>query len=104
MSEPARQLAETSVLIRLNDVQKWYGARRGLAIDEFVINGGDNVLLIGANGSGKSTLLRVVAGITLPTSGTVDRTALARITIAYVPQGGGLYGDMTLRENLTIIP
>jgi ABC-type multidrug transport system ATPase subunit len=61
------------------------------------------VLLVGQNGSGKSTFLRVLAGATILTTGKITRSRkLRELKIGYVPQSGGLYGDMTFRENLQI--
>jgi ABC-2 type transport system ATP-binding protein len=74
-----------------------------LYIDDFNLTLGDSVLLLGHNGSGKSTLLRILAGATILTSGKISRSPMLRdLRVGYVPQAGGLYGDMTLRENLQI--
>jgi len=66
---------------------------------------GEVVGLVGANGAGKTTLVRMLLGLVEPTSGSVrvlgrppDRDGRRRI--GYVPQGRGLYGDLTVAENL----
>lgn len=71
-----------------------------LRVDE-----GEVVGLLGANGAGKTTLLRVLLGLVHATSGTVrlfggppTRDNLKRV--GYVPQGLGLYPDLTVTENL----
>lgn len=68
------------------------------------------VALVGANGAGKTTLLDTITGTYLPASGNVefqgqriDGKSAAYIVeqgIAHVPQGGRLFSDMTVRENL----
>lgn len=68
------------------------------------------VALLGANGAGKSTLLNAIAGLVPPKSGSIrfmgeDITNLSasRIIekgISYLPEGGRLFPDMTIRENL----
>ncbi|MDR2487781.1 MAG: ABC transporter ATP-binding protein [Clostridiales Family XIII bacterium] len=68
------------------------------------------VALLGANGAGKSTLLNAMAGLHRPTAGEVrflseriDTLASDQIIergIAYLPEGGRLFPDMTIRENL----
>lgn len=73
---------------------------------------GEAVALVGANGAGKSTLLRTIAGIHSAAGGQVllrgqDITALpahqrVRLGLALVPEGRRLFGDMTVRENLTV--
>jgi len=91
------------MLLRMANVEKQYGARKVLSVQDFALAAGDRILLLGANGSGKSTLMRIIAGVTLISRGRLERSAeLARMVIGYVPQAGGLYGDMTLRQNLAI--
>jgi heme exporter protein A len=66
--------------------------------------------LFGPNASGKSTLLRVLAGLQRPTSGTItlDGEPLSiadeewRARVGYAGHGSGLYGRLTLRENLEL--
>ncbi|HSK22435.1 MAG TPA: ABC transporter ATP-binding protein [Egicoccus sp.] len=68
---------------------------------------GEVVGLIGANGAGKTTLIRMLLGLVDPSGGHVrlvgrrpDRDARRRI--GYVPQGKGLWPDLTLREHLDL--
>ena len=93
----------SDVLLRMANVEKQYGARKVLSVKDFALAAGDRILLLGANGSGKSTLMRIIAGVTRISRGRLERSAeLERMVIGYVPQAGGLYGDMTLRQNLAI--
>jgi ABC-2 type transport system ATP-binding protein len=66
---------------------------------------GEVVGLLGANGSGKSTFMRLVLGLLRPSAGRVEIFAAApsratRRRVGYVPQGLGLYEDLTVAENL----
>ncbi|HEX6206959.1 MAG TPA: ABC transporter ATP-binding protein [Actinomycetota bacterium] len=66
---------------------------------------GEVVGLVGANGAGKTTLIRVLLGLLPPTSGEVRLFGEApsrrtRRRVGYVPQGLGLYPDLTVDENL----
>jgi ABC-2 type transport system ATP-binding protein len=70
------------------------------------VHRGEVVGLLGANGAGKTTLIRMLLGLIAVTSGRVgllggppDREHRRRL--GYVPQGLGLYGDLTVRENLS---
>jgi ABC-2 type transport system ATP-binding protein len=64
--------------------------------------------LFGLSGAGKSTLLELLAGIQRPEKGTVRILGLdpvrpaARKLLGYMPQGGGLYTDLTVEDNLRI--
>lgn len=70
------------------------------------------VALLGANGAGKTTLLRVASGLLKPRSGQmyldgVDVTgvtphALARSGICHVPEGRGVFTNLTVRDNIVI--
>lgn len=78
-----------------------------VAVDDvtMAVGRGEVVGLLGANGAGKTTLLRLLLGLLAASAGTVsllggspDRHRRSRL--GYVPQGLGLYGDLTVRENL----
>lgn len=70
------------------------------------------VALLGANGAGKTTLLRVASGILAPTAGRLlidgeDVTglaphALARRGVCHVPEGRGVFPNLTVRDNILI--
>lgn len=81
-----------------------------VAVDDvsFSVAPGEVVGLLGANGAGKTTALRIALGLLAPTSGTAlllgrypDRAVRQRI--GYVPQGLGLYADMSVLENLQFV-
>ncbi len=66
---------------------------------------GEIVGLLGANGAGKTTLIRMLLGLIPPTTGQIlllgeQPSRQTRRRIGYVPQGLGLYGDLTVAENM----
>ncbi len=78
-----------------------------LAVDgvDLRVGPGEVVGLLGANGAGKTTLIRLLLGLLHPSAGAVRLFGEApsrrtRRRIGYVPQGLGLYEDLTPRENL----
>ena len=87
--------------ISLNRVEKIYGRSQVLSVPQLDLALDARVTLRGPNGSGKSTLLRLIAGIALPTRGTVDRdTAHLGPRLGYVPQAGGLTEELSVAQNL----
>ncbi len=78
-----------------------------LAVDgvDLEVGPGEVVGLLGANGAGKTTLIRLILGLLRPTGGQVrlfggPPTRASRARVGYVPQGLGLYEDLTVEENL----
>jgi ABC-type multidrug transport system ATPase subunit len=102
MTEPPAAL-ESAPLLTLRQVTKSYGRQRVLSIERLDLFRSQTVFLHGRNGSGKSTLLRLLGGIAIPRHGSVKRAPLLRqAPLGFLPQSGGLYGDLTLRQNLQL--
>ena len=66
----------------------------------FKIQTGESIAILGANGAGKSTLLRILGGIDLPDSGTVQTDCTISWPVGLV---GGFQGSLTGRENVTFV-
>jgi ABC-2 type transport system ATP-binding protein/ribosome-dependent ATPase len=78
-----------------------------LAVDrvDLEVRAGEVVGLVGANGAGKTTLIRMLLGLLHPSAGEVrllgeTPSRRSRARLGYVPQGLGLYEDLTVAENL----
>lgn len=94
----------TAVAIEIRKGERFYGRQRAFAIDHLQIFEQECVGVKGRNGSGKSTLLRILAGITQLSRGSIESSSKWQAApIAYCPQSGGAYGDLSLGENLTIV-
>ena len=88
-----------------------YGRVEALRSVDLAVGEGELVAVLGPNGAGKSTLLRSIMGLT-NASGTVrfrgrvlpqrDPTAVARSGVVLVPEGRGIFGPMSVAENLQL--
>jgi ABC-2 type transport system ATP-binding protein len=94
-----------SALLSASGVTRRFGSL--LAVDDvdLEVRAGEVVGLLGANGAGKTTLIRMLLGLLHPSSGQVRLLGEApsrrtRARLGYVPQGLGLYEDLTVAENL----
>lgn len=98
-----------NTLLKVEDLQVYYGAVHAIKGISFHINKGEVVSLIGANGAGKTTTLRAISGL-LPTQGkilfkgqdivSVPTHRRVHLGIAQSPEGRGVFPQMTVHENL----
>ncbi len=89
-----------------------YGKHRALDGVEVTVARGEIVTILGANGAGKTTLLKAIAGLVRAPGARIaiegrdlnGRTAheIVEAGIALVPEGRGIFGDMSVRENLLL--
>jgi ABC-2 type transport system ATP-binding protein len=84
---------------------KDFGQTRAVADVSFEVHSGEVVGLLGANGAGKTTAIRILLGLLAPTSGSAHLLGAppslsSRRELGYVPQGLGLYQELTVAENL----
>ena len=104
--------AMETVLLRLHNVNTYYGKSHILRDVSFEVKDNEIVALLGRNGAGKSTLLKTVVGITPPAAGDILLGAdvlsgrppaeITRRGVSYVPQGRGLFAGMTVAENMEL--
>ncbi len=97
-------------LVELVDVRAAYGTIEVLHGVNLSVPQGSVVALLGPNGAGKSTILKVISGLLPPTSGEVrlagrmvngaSADELARIGLCTIPEGRGVFPNLTVRENL----
>jgi len=99
-------------MLRIDDLQVFYGNVQALWGVAFDVVQGELVALVGANGAGKTTLLKTISGLLRPRTGSIVfenrhmETATPREIvmrgIVQVPEGRKLFPEMTVRENLLL--
>jgi len=99
-------------LLALEGVDSAYGLSQVLSGIALSVGAGEAVALLGRNGVGKTTLLRTIVGLQPATRGSIalDEKPIARLPayrrarlgIGYVPQGRGIFPQLTVEENLSV--
>jgi branched-chain amino acid transport system ATP-binding protein len=97
-------------MLKFNKVSVYYGRIQALREVSLHVDDGEIVAVVGANGAGKTTLLNALVGLVEPHSGMIkfgaqriegrDPNKISEMGIAYVPEGGRPFRDMSIRENL----
>jgi branched-chain amino acid transport system ATP-binding protein len=101
----------TDVVLSVRGLGVAYGGIRAVREVSFEVRRGELVTLIGGNGAGKSSILRAISGL-VPRQGVVEYEGrdLARVPahrivalgIAHVPEGRGIFGNLSVEENLRL--
>src|ERR671937_3075718 len=104
--------ARASMLLEVEDVDTFHGDVQALWNVSLSIGESECVCVLGSNGAGKTTLLSSIAGLLEPRHGAIRYAgesiqglrahAICQRRLALVPEGGQLFPDMTVRENLEI--
>ncbi len=104
--------AGRSKLVVVRDLEVFYGDVQVLFGVDFEVDEGQIVALLGTNGAGKSTLLKAISGVVEADRGAVifdgreithaPPHQIARFGISQMPGGAGVFGDLTVRENLQV--
>jgi branched-chain amino acid transport system ATP-binding protein len=99
-------------LLAARGLHTYYGASHILRGVDFHVDRGETIGLMGRNGMGKSTLLKTLMGLVKPKAGTVEIKGrnmigrpsyeVAQLGIAYVPEGRGIFGNLSVKENLVM--
>lgn len=99
-------------MLEFNQVSAGYGDTAVLRDVSLWVPPASVVALLGANGAGKTTLLKVASGLLKPTSGQIlldgadvagqPPHAFARRGVCHVPEGRGVFGNLTVRDNILI--
>lgn len=110
--DPPNEDPKGSAVLRIEDLVAGYDGAPVVRDVRITVGPGEVVALLGANGAGKTTTLRVISGLVRPMSGALflDGAPLARLGagaraklgIAHVPEGHGIFFGMTVAEHLRV--
>jgi branched-chain amino acid transport system ATP-binding protein len=105
-------MSQEAPMLELRGLQVAYGGIRAVRGVDLVVRAGELVCLIGANGAGKSSTLRAICGLVPVAGGQVlyqgvpihgrRSYELVRQGLVMVPEGRGIFGQLTIEENLTM--
>src|SRR5476649_263093 len=114
MSGRAAGPAMAETLLKVENLQAWYGESHVLHGVGFEVGRGELVTLLGRNGAGKTTTLRSIMGIVGKRTGTVrfedhetvgrPSDVIARLGLAYCPEERGIFSSLNVEENLMLPP
>jgi branched-chain amino acid transport system ATP-binding protein len=100
------------IIIEAKNLHAWYGSSHVLHGVDITIGKGQTLGLLGRNGMGKSTLIRTLLGHVPQRSGSITLFGVnaskfkphevARLGVAYVPEGRGVFPNLSVRENLVM--
>lgn len=103
-------MKSNEVLLELKDVKSSYGKVAVLRDLSFRLYQGESLAILGRNGVGKTSTLKTIMGLLKCQSGTIHFEGkpintiapyqIPRMGVGYVPQGRGLFPNLTVRENL----
>jgi branched-chain amino acid transport system ATP-binding protein len=109
---PTPPLPSSGDVLVVSDVCAGYGPYRALFNVSFTVPAGGIVALVGSNGAGKSTVARTISGLVTATKGSITLAGhditrmpayrIARLGMAHVVEGRGVFSSLTVEENLTL--
>ena len=101
---------ENSHILEVNNLNTSYGKVQALWDVSIHVNEAEIVALIGSNGAGKTTLFNTISGLLCPASGSITYMGnrierlpcnnIVELGISYIPEGGRIFKEMTVQENL----
>jgi branched-chain amino acid transport system ATP-binding protein len=101
-----------NTILEVNHIDVFHGSFQALWNVSLSVNEGEITAIIGANGSGKSTLMETISGLLHPAAGTIEFEGkdisglqpfeILDVGISLLPEGGRIFPDLTVLENLKI--
>ena len=105
-------MSNAEPILSAQGIHAWYGSSHVLHGVDITIHRGETMGLLGRNGMGKSTLIRTLLGHVPQRDGHINLFGqdmsrakpyeVARLGVAYVPEGRGVFPNLSVRENLVM--
>lgn len=99
-------------MLNVENLKVSYGSALALNGISFSVEAGNIITLLGANGAGKTTTVNTIAGLLVPTNGSIQflgrringlpAEKIVRLGVTLIPEGRQLFHDMTVKENLAM--
>ncbi|MET0721666.1 MAG: ABC transporter ATP-binding protein [Tardiphaga sp.] len=114
MADPVKAAAGAATVLKVENLQAWYGESHILHGIDFNVKAGEVVTLLGRNGAGKTTTLKSIMGIIGKRTGSVNfegqeiikaqSDKIAKLGVAFCPEERGIFASLDVRENLLLPP
>jgi branched-chain amino acid transport system ATP-binding protein len=101
-------------LLRIQDLNAWYGESHILHGVDLTVHEGEVVCLLGRNGAGRTTTMRAIVGLTGKRTGSIKIDGkesismpphkIARLGVGYCPEERGIFASLSAEENLMLPP
>ena len=114
MADPRQDQAAAGEVLRIENLQAWYGESHILHGVNLTVNKGEVVTLLGRNGAGRTSTLKSILGLVGRRTGSIRLNGvetiamptykIAHMGIAYCPEERGIFSSLTVEENLTLPP
>jgi len=105
-------MVDADLIVDARGIHAWYGSSHVLHGIDLQLGRGQTLGLLGRNGMGKSTLIRTLLGHVTQRDGRIELFGVdasrarphevARLGVAYVPEGRGIFPNLSVRENLVM--
>ena len=104
----------TEPILAARGLHAWYGESHVLHGVDFEVREGELVTLLGRNGAGRTSILKAILGLTDRREGSIRVRGkevialaphrIARLGVGYCPEERGIYANLTVEENLALLP
>ncbi|MFZ3322604.1 MAG: ABC transporter ATP-binding protein [Usitatibacter sp.] len=114
MADPGQDRSGAGEVLRISNLQAWYGESHVLHGVDLSVRKGEVVTLLGRNGAGRTSTLKSILGLVGRRTGSIlvngtetinlPTYRIAHLGIGYCPEERGIFSSLTVEENLTLPP